>query len=100
VNRTWNGPDKAPSDAVPSYAYRHAAARIQDSVFDRLTDTRGYTGTHRHRFDDTGRGQGLKGRDTGALDYSKLTQAVPVAGAPYLTEPPRGKFRQGNPGKK
>lgn len=100
LTRTWNPPEKAPSDAVPSYAYRHAAARIQDSVFDRLTDTRGYTGTHRHRFDGTGRGQGLKGRDAGNLDYSKITQAVPVAGAPYLTDAPRGKFRAGNSGKK
>ncbi len=100
VRRTWNPPELAPSDAVPSYAYRHAAARIQDSVFDRLTDTRGYTGTHRHRLDDTGRGKGLKGRDAGPMDYNKLTSAIPVAGAPYLTDAPRGKFRAGNTGKK
>jgi hypothetical protein len=93
LSRTWNPPELAPSDAVPSYAYRHAAARLQDSVFDRLTDTRGFTGSHRHRFDDTGRGRGLKGRDAGDMDYAKLTSVVPVAGAPYMTEAPRGRFR-------
>lgn len=31
------------------------------SVFDKLTDTRLYTGSHRERFDDEGRGVGLYG---------------------------------------
>ena len=37
------------------------------SVYDRLTDTTGYTGSHKHRFDKDGKGKGLEGRDTGAL---------------------------------
>ncbi len=51
------------------------------SVFDRLTDARGYTGTHRHRFDNTGRGMGLQGRDRVEMDYevaTKLSAANPI----------------------
>jgi len=33
------------------------------SVFDRLTDTQGYTGTHKNRFDAEGKGKGIVGRD-------------------------------------
>ena len=32
-------------------------------IFDRLTDSSQYTGTHKHRFDASGRGRGLDGRD-------------------------------------
>lgn len=58
----------APSSAVTGYAYRHAAAVSrwagQGTVVDRLTDTRGYTGAHKHRFDADGRGRGIAGRET------------------------------------
>jgi hypothetical protein len=37
------------------------------SVYDRLTNTSQYTGTHKHRFDDSGKGRGLAGRDSVAL---------------------------------
>ncbi|KXS19308.1 hypothetical protein M427DRAFT_53248 [Gonapodya prolifera JEL478] len=33
------------------------------SVVDRLTDTSKYTGTHKQRFDDQGKGKGLDGRE-------------------------------------
>jgi hypothetical protein len=53
----------APSAAVSGYAFRHAAAVSrwagQGSVLDRLTDSRGYTGAHKHRFDADGRGRGI-----------------------------------------
>ncbi len=32
------------------------------SVVDRLTDTTRYTGSHKERFDSSGRGKGLDGR--------------------------------------
>jgi len=55
----------APSAAVSGYAFRHAAAVSrwagQGSVLDRLTDPRGYTGAHKHRFDADGRGRGRSG---------------------------------------
>ncbi|KAJ3264118.1 hypothetical protein HK104_006516, partial [Borealophlyctis nickersoniae] len=40
----------------------------QDSsnVFDRLTNTKDYTGAHKHRFNADGSGRGLAGRDAPA----------------------------------
>jgi len=35
-----------------------------DGVYDKLTDTSLYTGTHKQRFDENGQGRGLDGRDT------------------------------------
>lgn len=32
-------------------------------VVDRMTDTSNYTGTHRERFDDSGKGKGIAGRE-------------------------------------
>lgn len=32
------------------------------SAVDRLTDTSKYTGTHKQRFDETGKGKGIAGR--------------------------------------
>lgn len=58
-----------PSDATPSYAYRHAASDAGSSVYDRLTNPGGYTGTHRHRFGRDGRGKGVRGRDDTSVDY-------------------------------
>ena len=34
-----------------------------DGVWAKLTDTSQYTGAHRHRFDEEGRGRGIEGRD-------------------------------------
>ena len=34
------------------------------SIFDKLTDTKLYTGAHKQRFDDDGKGKGKGGRDT------------------------------------
>ena len=39
------------------------------NIFDRLTDTSTYSGTHKHRFDAEGQGRGLAGRD----QVSKVT---------------------------
>lgn len=36
------------------------------SIFDRLTDTSGYTGAHKARFNRNGKGRGIEGRDTTA----------------------------------
>lgn len=34
----------------------------KDNVVGRLTDTKGYTGAHKERFDESGKGKGLDGR--------------------------------------
>lgn len=57
-----------------------------DNIVSRLTDTSKYTGTHKHRFDDDGKGRGLAGRDQPNLtaDLSQITnrQAATVTGVP------------------
>ena len=37
---------------------------VSTEIIDKLTDATQYTGHHRHRFDDEGRGLGLAGRDS------------------------------------
>ncbi len=49
-------------------------------VVDRLTDTAKYTGSHKERFDETGKGKGLEGRDT-VVKGSGMTAGC-VAGQP------------------
>ncbi|CEP02851.1 p25-alpha [Plasmodiophora brassicae] len=46
------------------------------SIFDKLTDTKHYTGTHQHRFDAAGRGRGLAGRD-------RVVKGVGTSDSPY-----------------
>lgn len=42
---------------------QEAAHKAGKSVYERLTDHRGYTGTHKFRFDKDGRGRGMAGRE-------------------------------------
>jgi len=51
--------------------------RSSGSIFDKLTDSSQYTGAHKQRFDETGRGRGLAGRDY----VSKGTGCVPKGNA-------------------
>lgn len=51
------------------------------SIFDKLTDTKHYTGTHQHRFDAAGRGRGLAGRD-------RVVKGVGTSDSPCLCRPP------------
>ncbi len=70
-----------PKSQEPKYNYQHqstpssaiASSRAPQSgseysqhrsIFDKLTDTSLYTGSHKYRFDETGRGLGLAGRDS------------------------------------
>ncbi|TPX65886.1 hypothetical protein CcCBS67573_g08005 [Chytriomyces confervae] len=46
----------------------------KSSVFDRLTDSSGYTGTHQHRFNADGSGRGLAGRDSAPLGKGGVIQ--------------------------
>lgn len=91
IARAWNGSGKAPSDTVPSYAYKHAADRSRKSakcgVYDRLTDVRGYTGTHRHRFDmKTGVGRGLIGRDQPGSDIEAIAACFEAGVIPSYSD--------------
>lgn len=40
-----------------------AAAPPKGNIYDKLCDTSLYTGAHKQRFDETGQGRGLAGRD-------------------------------------
>jgi hypothetical protein len=53
-----------------------SATATKGNIYDRLTDTRGYTGAHKQRFDASGRGRGAAGRrgDDGVSDLSQITR--------------------------
>ena len=51
-----------------------------DQLLDRMTDTSAYTGTHKLRFDESGKGKGLEGRDSvpkGLGYHAPLVSAQP-----------------------
>jgi len=56
------------------------------SIFDKLTDPNQYTGAHKHRFDGSGRGRGLAGRD-GASGISRDDGNVRDIGASGFLRP-------------
>ena len=37
---------------------------MKSAAVDRLTDTTKYTGSHKERFDESGKGKGIEGRKT------------------------------------
>ncbi|KAJ3275176.1 hypothetical protein HK104_003950 [Borealophlyctis nickersoniae] len=63
----------------------------QDAILDRMTDTSLYTGTHKLRFDEEGRGRGAEGRDQPSKtdDLSKITnrEETSVRGLPVSADP-------------
>jgi hypothetical protein len=57
-------------------------ARDGPSIFDRLTDVKTFTGSHKERFTPDGKGKGLDGRDRPTTDPLNLrTKAKPAAAA-------------------
>lgn len=56
----------APTSPVRSASPKRAAAAgsPKKDIFSRLTDTSGYTGAHKARFNADGTGRGLAGRDS------------------------------------
>lgn len=50
--------------STASYTTTTTTKTSGGSVFDRLTNTNGYTGSHKHRFNADGTGRGLNGRET------------------------------------
>lgn len=66
------------STGGPAVSGTHVAA---NSIVDRLTDTSEYTGSHRERFDSSGKGRGKAGHDTatgGVADLSQLVDRSPA----------------------
>lgn len=65
--------------------HSEAAKTVSSDVVDRMTDTSKYTGAHKQRFDESGKGKGLEGRDSiakgkGMIPGSVSSQASYVAG--------------------
>ncbi|XP_952938.1 uncharacterized protein TA07545 [Theileria annulata] len=57
---------KFPDSEVPRYhnkLFKNPEGLKERCVFERLTDHRFFTGSHRERFDENGRGRGLAGRE-------------------------------------
>jgi len=69
-NLTGGSPTKKPTTAGKQYKATSSSGGGGASVFDRLTNTSGYTGTHKERFDAQGQGRGLAGRDSPAKGAS------------------------------
>ncbi|TPX57673.1 hypothetical protein PhCBS80983_g03683 [Powellomyces hirtus] len=67
-NSNLAGKPKPPSASAQSYGTNNPKAG--GSVFDRLTDSSGYTGAHKQRFNADGTGKGLAGRDAPAKGNS------------------------------
>eukprot|EP01043_Picozoa_sp_COSAG02_P015456 COSAG02_NODE_660_length_18763_cov_116.476425_7_plen_2551_part_00 len=59
-----------------SGAQKRHKAKAAGSIFDRLTDTSEYTGAHKMRFDQSGRGRGKLGRQESQAVISDLSQIV------------------------
>ena len=55
---------------------KKASKKKGGNIFDRLTDTKLYTGAHKHRFNADGSGRGKAGRTSaqGVSDISQLTR--------------------------
>lgn len=49
---------------------------VSSDVVDRMTDTSKYTGSHKHRFDEEGKGKGLEGRDSIAKGKGMIPGSV------------------------
>lgn len=63
------------------------------SIFDKLTNPKLYTGSHKQRFDEEGRGRGKAGRvdDDGPRDLSQMTRpSLHPDSAKYTADVPTG----------
>lgn len=65
------------------------------SLVDRMTDTSKYTGTHKQRFDESGKGRGLEGRDSVAKG-----EGMVAGSASGLSSYVQGYKHEGSYGKK
>jgi len=69
-------PTQAPSPAARSASSKGKSSG--GSIFDRLTDSSQYTGAHKARFDSSGKGRGLMGRDSGGVDRTRVTSIAQI----------------------
>jgi hypothetical protein len=78
---------QAPQGQAPQGRQQQRASpqKSGGNIFDRLTDSSQYTGAHKHRFDQHGRGRGLEGRDRIATGRGHVAanSGVGVGGRQY-----------------
>jgi hypothetical protein len=77
---------QAPQRQAPQGRQQRASPQKSGgNIFDRLTDSSQYTGAHKHRFDQHGRGRGLEGRDRIATGRGHVAanSGVGVGGRQY-----------------
>jgi len=76
-------PKKSPTKSGSSPKKDGSSPKKGDSVFDRLTNSKNYTGAHKHRFDESGKGRGKAGRDV----IAKGSGSVPSMGVSNQANP-------------
>ena len=54
-------------------AFGYLQKVVKAGGVDRLTDTKSYTGTHKERFDESGKGKGIAGREDLVTDTGYVT---------------------------
>ncbi|KAI8912588.1 p25-alpha-domain-containing protein [Gorgonomyces haynaldii] len=80
----------------------YATLPANDSITQRLTDTTAYTGTHKNRFDENGRGLGMQGRDPKTISLSNLANREPadIRGVNFSLKPSSSNSSLSNHGSK
>ncbi len=85
---------------MASYLYVCSSPNVQrvrtasGGVVDRLTDTTKYTGSHKERFDGTGKGKGLEGRDSSAKGRGMVAGSVADQAAYVSGYKAEGSYRK------
>lgn len=61
-----------PDSCNPRFIHNGAVCSYNGTIFDKLQDSALYTGIHKYRFDENGKGRGIAGRDSHAVAASEL----------------------------
>ncbi|KAJ9469687.1 hypothetical protein DIPPA_00115 [Diplonema papillatum] len=61
----------------PRFIHEGQLWTYEGDIIDKMTDPSLYTGSHKHRFDEQGRGRGREGRDLGARGHGTTTAVGP-----------------------
>eukprot|EP00033_Pygsuia_biforma_P000460 GCRY01000546.1.p1 GENE.GCRY01000546.1~~GCRY01000546.1.p1 ORF type:complete len:237 (-),score=24.87 GCRY01000546.1:322-1032(-) len=68
-------------------ARRGTSGGKAQSITDRLTDSSQYTGAHKHRFDDSGKGRGKEGRDSVSKGSGSVSRSLSGSGSSGVKSP-------------
>jgi hypothetical protein len=82
-SRARETPRSPPSGESQERSPHSSSSKQYQSIYDKLTDTSLYTGTHKHRFDEQGHGRGLAGRESIKKGAGYATQGAPNVQSAY-----------------